>query len=31
VFTRGKQVKVPSEALLDFRLEQPATVSATQR
>jgi hypothetical protein len=31
VFTRGKQVKVPSEALLEFRLEQPATVAATQR
>ncbi len=31
VFTRGKQVKVPSETLLDFRLEQPATVSATQK
>jgi hypothetical protein len=31
VFTRGKQVKVPSETLLDFRLEQPATVAATQR
>jgi hypothetical protein len=31
VFTRGKQVKVPSETLLEFRLEQPATVAATQR
>lgn len=31
VFTRGKQVKVPSETLLEFRLEQPATVRATQR
>lgn len=31
VFTRGKQVKVPSETLLEFRLEQPATVSATER
>jgi hypothetical protein len=31
VFTRGKQVKVPSETVLEFRLEQPATVSATQR
>ena len=31
VFTRGKQVKVPSEALLEFRLEQPATVAATAR
>ena len=31
VFTRGKQVKVPSETLLEFRLEQPATVAATER
>jgi len=31
VFTRGKQVKVPSETLLEFRLEQPATVASTQR
>jgi len=31
VFTRGKQVKVPSETLLEFRLEQPATVAVTQR
>jgi len=31
VFTRGKQVKVPSETLLEFRLAQPATVAATQR
>jgi hypothetical protein len=31
VFTRGKQVKVPSETLLEFRLEQPATVAATGR
>jgi hypothetical protein len=31
VFTRGKQVKVPSETLLEFRLQQPATVAATQR
>lgn len=31
VFTRGKQVKVPSETLLEFRLQQPATVAPTQR
>ncbi|HEY2547490.1 MAG TPA: hypothetical protein VGI46_15580 [Candidatus Acidoferrum sp.] len=31
VFTRGKEVKVPSETLLEFRLEQPAPVVATQR
>jgi hypothetical protein len=31
VFTRGKQVKVPSETLLEFRLQQPAAVAATQR
>jgi hypothetical protein len=31
VFTRGQQVKVPSETLLEFRLQQPATVIATQR
>jgi hypothetical protein len=31
VFTRGQQVKVPSETLLEFRLEQPATVAPTQR
>jgi hypothetical protein len=31
VFTRGQQVKVPSETLLEFRLEQPATVVPTQR
>jgi len=30
VLTRGKQVKVPSETLLEFRLQQPATVAATQ-
>ena len=30
VFTRGQQVKVPSETLLEFRLQQPATVSPTQ-
>jgi hypothetical protein len=27
VFTRGKQVKVPSETLLEFRLQQPVTVT----
>jgi hypothetical protein len=26
VFTKGQQVKVPSETLLEFRLEQPASV-----
>lgn len=31
VFTRGQQVKVPSETLLEFRLQQPATVAAAQR
>jgi hypothetical protein len=31
VFTRGKQVKVPSETLLEFRLQQPAMVAPTQR
>jgi len=31
VLTRGQQVKVPSETLLEFRLQQPATVSPTQR
>jgi hypothetical protein len=31
VFTRGQQVKVPSETLLEFRLQQPATVAPTQR
>jgi hypothetical protein len=29
VFTKGEQVKVPSETLLEFRLEQPATVIPT--
>jgi hypothetical protein len=29
VFTRGQQVKVPSETLLEFRLQQPATVVPT--
>ncbi|GAC1661141.1 MAG: hypothetical protein NVS9B4_12990 [Candidatus Acidiferrum sp.] len=31
VFTRGKEVKVPSETVLEFRLQQPVTVSPTQR
>jgi|SRR5437016_5012185 len=31
VFTRGQQVKVPSETLLEFRLQQPATVAPRQR
>src|SRR6202171_4644259 len=31
VFTRGKQVKVPSETLLEFRLQQPVTVTQAQR
>jgi hypothetical protein len=31
VFTRGQQVKVPSETLLEFRLQQPAMVAPTQR
>jgi hypothetical protein len=30
VLTRGQQVKVPSETLLEFRLQQPATVAAVQ-
>ena len=30
VFTRGQQVKVPSETLLEFRLQQPATVMPAQ-
>ena len=30
VFTRGQQVKVPSETLLEFRLQQPAVVTAAQ-
>ena len=30
VFTRGQQVKVPSETLLEFRLQQPVTVASTQ-
>jgi hypothetical protein len=28
VFTRGQQVKVPSETLLEFRLQQPVTITA---
>jgi hypothetical protein len=31
VLTRGQQVKVPSETVLEFRLQQPATVAPTQR
>jgi hypothetical protein len=31
VFTRGKEVKVPSETLLEFRLQMPATANATTR
>jgi hypothetical protein len=31
VFTRGQQVKVPSETLLEFRLQDPVTVGPTQR
>jgi hypothetical protein len=30
VLTRGQQVKVPSETLLEFRLQQPAMVAVTQ-
>jgi hypothetical protein len=30
VLTRGQQVKVPSETLLEFRLQQPTTVTAVQ-
>lgn len=30
IFTRGQQVKVPSETLLEFRLQQPATVTPQQ-
>jgi hypothetical protein len=30
VLTRGQQVKVPSETLLEFRLQQPATVTVAQ-
>jgi hypothetical protein len=31
VLTRGQQVRVPSETLLEFRLQQPATVAPTTR
>jgi hypothetical protein len=31
VFTRGQQVKVPSETLLEFRLQEPVAVNPTQR
>jgi len=31
VLTKGQQVKVPSETLLEFRLQQTATVSPTSR
>jgi len=31
VLTRGHQVKVPSETLLEFRLDQPVTVTPTQQ
>lgn len=30
VLTKGSQVKVPSETVLEFRLQQPVTVTATQ-
>jgi len=30
VLTKGAQVKVPSETLLEFRLQQPVTVTPTQ-
>ena len=30
VLTKGQQVKVPSETLLEFRLQQPAVVTPTQ-
>jgi len=30
IFTRGQQVKVPSETLLEFRLQHPATVTPQQ-
>jgi hypothetical protein len=29
ILTKGQQVKVPSETLLEFRLQQPATVTPT--
>jgi hypothetical protein len=31
VLTRGQQVKVPSETLLEFRLQQPVTVTPSGR
>ena len=31
ILTRGRAVKVPSETLLEFRLDQPVTVTPTQR
>jgi hypothetical protein len=31
VLTKGQQVKVPSETLLEFKLQQPATVTPTAR
>jgi hypothetical protein len=31
VFTRGQQVKVPSETLLEFRLQQPVTLAPSAR
>jgi hypothetical protein len=31
ILTKGQQVKVPSETLLEFRLQQPATVTPTSR
>jgi len=31
VLTKGQQVKVPSETLLEFRLQQPVTVTPTQQ
>jgi hypothetical protein len=31
ILTRGRAVRVPSETLLEFRLDQPVTVTPTQR
>lgn len=31
ILTRGRAVRVPTETLLEFRLEQPVTVTPTQR
>jgi hypothetical protein len=31
IFTKGEKVKIPSETLLEFRLQQPAMVTPTQR